>query len=202
MHGLDAEAGEAHEYRALMLVGCEYHGLGLDVVGRAHDRHAGDFAHEGQVLEALVGRPVLADRNAGVGGADLHIEMRITYRIPHLLIVAARRKHGKTAHEGHLSAGGETCGNSGHIGLRDAAVDEAVGEGILEILGLRGVREIRVQHHHIFVKLSQLHQGLSVGLTSCYAAHKLSPIFSRSAIPTLYCSSFGALPCQPTEFSM
>ena len=50
----------------------------LDVVGGADDGHAGQRAHEGKVLAALVGRAVLAHRNAPVGRADLDVEAGVS----------------------------------------------------------------------------------------------------------------------------
>ena len=54
-----------------------HRGAGLHVVRRGHDDHAGDRAHEREVLAALVSGAVLADGDAAVSRADLHVEVRI-----------------------------------------------------------------------------------------------------------------------------
>ena len=88
-------AAKAHIAGAYHLVGGLDHGSCLHVIGGAHNGHAGDGAHQGEVLAALVGSAVLAHGNAAVGGADFHVQVGIADGVAHLLIGASGGKHGK-----------------------------------------------------------------------------------------------------------
>ena len=66
---------------------------GLQELGKTNKTHAGDGAHQRQILDALMAAAVLADGDAGVGHAELHVEVRIGDGIAHLLVGPARAEH-------------------------------------------------------------------------------------------------------------
>src|SRR5699024_2492700 len=142
---------KAHVYGALHLVGGLHHLAGLHVVGGAHDGHAGDGAHESEVLAALVGSAVLAHGDTAVGGANLHVQVGIAHGVAHLLIGPPGGEHGEGGGKGHKAHGGQTGGHVDHVGLGDAAVEVALGERLLEDRGLGGSGQVCVQHHQIGV---------------------------------------------------
>jgi len=51
-------------------------GIGGDAVGGIEDEGLGDGAEHGQVLQRHLRGPVLADRDAGVRAAELHVRAR------------------------------------------------------------------------------------------------------------------------------
>ena len=79
-----------HSQTAKAQVDGAFHGVGgahsgacLDIIGGADDGHAGDAAHQGKVLAALVRSAVLAHGDAAVGGADLHVQVGVAHRVAH-----------------------------------------------------------------------------------------------------------------------
>ena len=217
---LKFEAGFVMEYRhrqaaepqvdgALVLIGGLDGGAGFHVVGRAKHRHAGDGAHKREILAALVGGTVLAHRDAAVGGTDLHVQVGVTDGVAHLFEGAARGEHGKAGGERHKPHGRHAGGGGHHIALGNAAVKMTVGVGLLEHAGLGGGGQVGIQHHHVGMVLRQFHQRRTVAvpggylfdLTHSCASSPASWALS-SSMAILYSSSLGALPCQPTWFSI
>ena len=160
-HG-HGEAAEAHVDGALEVERGAHGGAGLGVVGGDDHGHAGDGAHEGDVLVALVGRAVLADRDAGVRGADVHIEVRVPDGVADLLERAAGGEHGERGAKDLLARGGNAGGDADHVCLGDAGVIEALGVGGLELAGLGGRGEVRVQDHEVVALGAERHKLLAV----------------------------------------
>ena len=155
---------EAHIDGALVLISGLDHGPGLHVVGGRHDHHAGNGAHEGKVLAALMGGTVLAHRQAAVGGADLHVQMGVAHGVPGLLEGTASGKHSKAGHEGHQSHGGGTGGGGHHIALGDAAIEVALREGLFKGARLGGAGQVGVKDHQVIMDRAQLLQGVAVAV--------------------------------------
>ena len=156
-----------------------------------------------------MGSAVLPHRDAAVGGADLHVQVGVADGVAHLLKGAARRKHGKAGSKGHQPHGGHAGGSGHHVALRNAAVKMPVGIGFLEHAGLGGGSQVGVQHHHVGVIFRQFHQRSAVAVAGgdlLYVTHTCASssqsCASNSPIAVRYSSSLGALPCQPTLFSM
>ena len=70
-------------------------------------------------------RAVLADRDAGVRGADVHVEVRVADVVANLLERAAGGEHRERGAEDLLAGGCDARGDADHVGLGDAAVVEA-----------------------------------------------------------------------------
>ena len=148
---------------------------------------------------------VFADRDPCVGGSYFDIEVRISDGVADLLESAACRKHRKCAGEGYHSGRGKACSDSHHIALRDAAVNMSVRKCFFEDARLGSACQIRIQNDKIVMLSSKLDQSVPVTLSCCdllYFRHNVSSTFLSSSIAAAYCSSLGALPCQPTWFSM
>ena len=168
-HGV---AAEADIEGAVGLDGVLQGGGGLHGVGGVDDGHAGDHAHDGQILQALMGRAVLTHGDARVGSADLDVEMGVGHAVADLLKGTSGGEHGEGGGYDGLTGGGKACGDTDHIALGDTAIKEAVGIRLGEIAGLGGFCQVGVQHHEIAVG-AQLHKGLTVGLTGCDLISKL-----------------------------
>ena len=202
-------AAKAHIDGTLHLIGGLDHLPGLHVVGGAHDGHAGDGAHEGEVLAALVGSAVLAYGDAPVGGPDLHVQMGVADGVPDLLIGPPGGEHGEGGREGHQPHGAEARRHVDHIGLGDAAVEVALRKGLLENIGLGGPRQVGVQDHQVLRHGAQLLQGAAVAVAGGDFFH-ISHLYTSnafrasasSAMPLTYSSSLGAFPCHPALSSM
>ena len=174
-HG-GGKARKAHIDRAVHLGDRHGGGLGLVGVRGADDRHAGDDAHEGDVLDALVAAAVLADADARMGRADFDIEVGIGDGVANLLIGAAGRKHRKRRAVGDEAHRGHTGGDVDHVGLGNAAVVEFFGVRLGDLAGLRGVGEVGVEHDDLIVLFDQFDQRFAVSLTGCnFISHVLSP---------------------------
>ena len=156
------QTGEAHVHGAVALVGGARHGTGLHIVGGNDHGHAGDDAHEGDILAALVRGTVLAHRNTGVRGTDLNVKVRIADGVADLLKGAAGGKHGKAARKGDAAGGCDTGGNTHQVALGDAHIEEAVGAGGLKLAGLRGGGQVGVEDHKVIVLIGELDEGLAV----------------------------------------
>ena len=156
------QTGEAHVHGAVALVGGARHGTGLDVVGGNDHGHAGDDAHEGDILAALVRGTILAHRNTGVRGTDLNVKVRIADGVTNLLKGAAGGKHSKAAREGDAAGGRDTGGNTHQVALGDAHIEEAVGASGLKLTGLRGGGQVGVEDHKVIVLVGELDEGLAV----------------------------------------
>ena len=151
----------------------------LGVVCGIQDDHAGDGAHEGDVLVALVGRAVLANGDTGMGRADLDVVVRIAYRIAHLLEAASGGKHGEGGSERDLAAEGHTDSGGDHIVFRDTAVEEAIRERLLERTGLGGSGEVSVQNNEVRIDRAEFRQSLTVGFScSNFISHNYCNPFS------------------------
>ena len=170
------EARKAHVDGAFEIGDCHGGGLGFVGVRGADDRHAGDGAHEREILDALVAAAVLADADARVRGADLDIEVRVSNGVSDLLIGAARREHRKRRAVGDEAHRGHTGGDVDHVGLGNAAVVEFFGVRLGDLAGLRGVGEVGVEHDDLIVLFDQFDQRFAVSLTGCnFISHVLSP---------------------------
>ena len=170
------EAREAHVDGAFKIGDRHGGGLGLVGVRGADDRHAGDGAHEREILDALVAAAVLADADARMGRADFDIEVGIGDGVADLLIGAAGRKHRKRRAVGDEAHRGHTGGDVDHVGLGNAAVVEFFGVRLGDLAGLRGVGEVGVEHDDLIVLFDQFDQRFAVSLTGCnFISHVLSP---------------------------
>ena len=166
------QTAEAQVDRAFHGVGGTHSGAGLHVIGGADDGHAGDAAHEGKVLAALMGCTVLTHRDAAVGGTDLHVQVGVADGVAHLLKGTAGGKHGKAGNKGHIAHGGQAGGHAHHVALGNAAVKVAVRICLAEHAGLGGGGQVGVQHHDVVVTLcSQLLQGVAVAVTGRNLLH-------------------------------
>ena len=166
------QTAEAQVDRAFHGVGGTHSGAGLHVIGGADDGHAGQAAHQGEILAALVGSAVLTDGDAAVGRADLNVQTGVGDGVADLLKGTARSEHGKAGNERGIAHGGQACSHTHHVALGNAAVKVAVRICLAEHTGLGGGGQVGVQHHDVVVTLcSQLLQGVAVAVTGRNLLH-------------------------------
>ena len=94
-------------------------------IGGADDGHIRQTAHDGHVFNGLMGRPVFADAEAGVGRTDLDVELWQADGVANLFKGPTRAEDGKSAGQGNLAAGGEARRRAHHILFRNAHIEIA-----------------------------------------------------------------------------
>ena len=102
-----------------------------------------------------------------MGRSDLHIEVRVTDRVAHLLVISARRKHCKRTDKRNFSAGCKTCRDSCHIRLCNTDVPVALRKCLLKNAGLCRTCQIRIQNYQILVFFAHFYQCVAVTLSGC-----------------------------------
>ena len=114
-----------------------------------------------------MGRAVLADGYAGVGSSYFYIQVRIAYRIAHLLKGAPGGKHRERRGKNELSRRRYSGGNRHHISLGYSAVKKSLRKLLFEHSGLCRGGEVRVKNKKI-VFLTELRKGGAVCLSRCF----------------------------------
>ena len=161
--GLDGGAAKAQIGRAVVVQQRLDGELHLVAVAGAEHLHAGNDAHERQILDALMRRAVLADGQAAVRADDLDVQVGIGDGIAHLLPCSAGGKDGEGVGEGLEAAGGKAGGDAGHVALGNAHIKEALGIFGRKALGHGCVGEVGVEHDQLGILLRQLDQRFAVG---------------------------------------
>ena len=147
-------------------------------VGGIQNGHTGDGAHEGQILVALMGSAVLTDGDARVGSTDLHVGVRIADGVADLLIGAASRKHSEGGCKRDLAGQRKADSHVDHVVLSDTAIEETIGECLLEGAGLGSGRQIGVQNHQILILGTKFSQRVTVRFTG-------SNLFCHCPVPLM-----------------
>ena len=160
-----SQTAETEIYRSHILVSGFHSCFCLDIITGVDNNHAGDHTHQGNIFVALMGCSVLSYRKTCMSGSNLHIQMRITDGVSHLLKGTACCKHGKRTHEGNFSCCGKTGCNACHITLCNTAVDVAIRKYFFKHTGFGGFSKVSIQNHEIFMLFSQFHQSVSVTLS-------------------------------------
>ena len=156
---------EAQIYRSLIFNRRFYRSSCFHSITGVDDHHSWDHAHQGQIFQALMRCAVLAHRDSCMGGADLHIQMRISDGIAHLFIRAARRKHSEGRCKRDLAYRSQPGRDSHHIRFRDTAVDMAIRKCLLEGIRFGGIGQICVQNHQIGVLRPEFGKRLAVSFS-------------------------------------
>lgn len=94
-------------------------------VSRTDDGHIRQTAHDGHVFNGLMGRPVFADTEAGVGRADLDVELWQADGVANLFKGPTRAEDSKGTGQGNLAASGEARCRAHHILFRNAHIEIA-----------------------------------------------------------------------------
>ena len=136
-------------------------------VGRVDDRHTGNGAHQRDILVTLMGSTVLAYGNTGVSSTDLYVGVRIADGVADLLVGAASRKHSEGRCKRDLAGQREADSHVDHIVLSDTAIEETIGECLLENAGLGSAGQVGIQNHQVIELGTQLLQSVAVAVTGC-----------------------------------
>ena len=144
-----------------MLGGGQRGGLGLVVVGGHEHGHIRQGLHQGDVLHRLVRGAVLAERDAGVRAANLDVLVAVGHDLAYLVVDAAGNELGEAPDEGHLATEAQTGGDADHIGLGDAALDEAPGEFLGEAVHLDAAFHVGAQRDDILVLAASLDKAFA-----------------------------------------
>ena len=152
-----------------VLGGGQRGGLGLVEVGGHEHGHVGQHLHQGDVLHGLVRGAVLAERDAGVRAANLDVLVRVAHHLADLVIDAAGDELGEAPDEGHLAAEAQAGGDADHVGLGDAALDEALGEFLGEAVHLDAAFHVGAQGDDILVLAASLYKAFAHTGTQLFA---------------------------------
>ena len=115
---------------------------GLIGVRGDDDGHVGDGAHDGEVLDAVVGGTRSTERDAAVGGDDFDGQLLISRVRPDLLAASQAREDGEGGGEGNEADFGKACRHAEEVLLRDADVEEPVGECFTEQTDVGGFGKV------------------------------------------------------------
>ena len=156
------QTAEAHVDRTLKLIGGAHASTGLDVVGGNDHRHTRNRTHERDVLAALMRSAVLAHRNAGMGGANLDVEMRVANGIADLLVGATGGKHRKGARKSNAARGRDAGGKTHQVVLGDTGIVKALRVDSLKLTRLRSGGQVGIEHYKVIVLIAQLDKCLAI----------------------------------------
>ena len=120
-------------------------GLRRDGVARIEDDAARDRPEHGHVLEAHLGRAVLADADADVRAADLDVGEGVG-RHPDL-VVGPGQEGGEGGHERDVALGREAHAHADHVLLGDEGLEGPSGKGLEELVGVGRVLDVAVDGH-------------------------------------------------------
>ena len=120
-------------------------------IGRTDDGHIGQAAHESQVFDGLVRRPVFADTEAGMSGTDFDIEPRQADGVANLFKRPARAEDGKGAGQGNLAASGKAGSRPHHILFGNAHVEVAFRRDLLKSDGPRRRAQVGVEDDDLWI---------------------------------------------------
>ena len=171
-YGFDRKAAKAHIGRSIIVEERLDGGGHFVAVAGAEHRHAGDDPHKGEVLDALVGGAVLADREAAVGADHLDVEVGVCDRVAHLLIGAAGGKHRERVGKRFFAAGREARRNAHHVRLGDADIKKLLRIRFCKAVGHRRARKVGVEHDQVGIAPAECHKRLAVCGAGCnYLSH-------------------------------
>ena len=94
---------------------------------------------------------VLTHGNAGVGTADLYIELGVSNGVADLLVGPARTEHGEGGAEGDETHGGKTCTDVHHIALSNTTVDMSFRKFLLKNTCLGCFSKVSIQNDQILM---------------------------------------------------
>ena len=106
---------------------------------------AGQRAVERNVLKRHMRAAVERRRDAGIAADDGDIVLGIAAGKERLVVAATGGKGAEGVDDGLEAGGGKAAGHADHVGLRDAAVDGAVGVGDAPFCRADTVHQVRVQ---------------------------------------------------------
>src|ERR1019366_5002224 len=146
-------------------------------------------AREGDLFHAHLRRSVFADRDSAVGSDHFHVGVGVRHRHAKLLEALVDHERRETGDERDLTGIGQSAGNGGHVGLRDAAFEEPLRKFLGEISRAGGLRKVRIQDHHVPIRAAHFDQRTA----ECFAGCRPQFQFKlRLRLRRHYCSSFSA----------
>ena len=128
-----------------------YGSLGLVIIAGVDDRHTGKHPHHADILQNLVGSPVLPERQTGVTSTYLDVLIAVGDALADLVVDAARAEVSKGGRQRDFPARSQSGSHTHHIGFRDTHLNEAIRVGIDEVLGFHGAAQVGSQHDDFVV---------------------------------------------------
>src|SRR3989338_1842048 len=130
----------------------------LRIAGR-NDNHVRHRAHERDILQRRMRRPIGAREKPRMHPANLHRHIVDGNRRANLLPIAPRRKCCVRCDEWDFSVRSHSSADSSHILLGNTHFNETLGELFLEPVCARGLRQIRGQYDDARISSARLHNA-------------------------------------------
>ena len=115
-----------------------------------------------EVLERHLRGPVLADRDAGVGAAEADVGAADRRHADEVVGPREERREGR-GERGPVAPHLEADRRGDHLLLGDVDLDEAVGEGVLEVFGVGRVADLAVEGDDVVAPRAERRQRHAVG---------------------------------------
>ena len=107
-----------------------------------------------------MGATVGGDGEAGVGAVHVDGVVSIGAREENLVERTTRDERREGVDERDVALGGHASGNAHHVGLGDAALDEVVRVGGLDLQGVGGAAKVGLEHDDLVILGNEALEGL------------------------------------------
>ena len=173
----------------------------LDRVGDRDDGHVRQGAHEGEVGNRVVARPVVGVGQSGIGAGQLDVEAGVGDQTTHRIGRPQHHEGGEGVGEGNLAGRRQPRRHCHHVGFGDADVEIAFREGLAEDDALARTADVGIERDDVGIFLAELGERFAVNVAdgSFHCAHGVT---SSSFMAFTYSSSEIGLPCQALLPSM
>src|SRR6476620_5955110 len=144
-------AAKTEIHWTIVFSNCQRGSLGLVIITRHNNRHAGKHFHQADIFQYLVGGTILTKGNPGVRSADLYILPAIRNALAYLVVNTACGKIGESGCKRDLSPNGQTCSDTHHIGFCNANLYKALRKFFYELLQLQRTGKVSGKGYYIFI---------------------------------------------------
>src|SRR5262249_27399830 len=121
--------------------------------------------------------------NATMRGSDLHIGLRISDGIAHLVSGAAASKDSKGGCKGDKTFQRQASRHRHHIGLLHATVEKSLRKKSLKVARLGGSGHVAVQNHDQRVLPGQFYQSVGITLSGAFSLQVSTPSEPVQTVP-------------------
>ena len=112
-----------------------------------------------------MGTAILAYGKTGVRAGDLYIKPGIADAVADLIQSAAGNEYGKAAGENSFAHSCHACGNTNHIGFRDACIEKALRADFGKSSAFGRLGQVCIHNDKVFFLGGQFCQCFAVGIS-------------------------------------
>ena len=194
--------GEPQIHRSVDFCRLANQGFGRIVIRRHDHSHVRNGTENAHVFDALMAGAVVGRSQAAVGASDFYVQVGVANFLTNLFRHPEGTEYRIGYHEWNFSRGGQSRRNAGAVLFCNTHVQMLHRQLLTKLLSLTGFTDIDIHNVDILVFFTQCYDFFAETDTSgnfLFCIHYRPP---SSFIAISYSSSFGALPCQPSWFSM